>query len=100
MSEELAFTSATGLLALYRAKKLSPVEATKAVLERIERLNPKLNAYCLVDAEGALKLARESERRWQSGKPLGWLDGVPTSIKDIILTRGDRKSTRLNSSHH
>jgi aspartyl-tRNA(Asn)/glutamyl-tRNA(Gln) amidotransferase subunit A len=88
VSEELAFTSATELLKLYRAKKLSPVEVTNAVLARIEAHNPKLNAYCLVDADGALRLARESERRWTAGRPMGLLDGVPTSIKDIILTKG------------
>jgi aspartyl-tRNA(Asn)/glutamyl-tRNA(Gln) amidotransferase subunit A len=88
VSEELAFTPATALIALYRAKKLSPVEATKAVLDRIDRLNPKLNALCLVDAEGALRLAKESEQRWHAGNPKGWLDGVPATIKDIILTKG------------
>ncbi|HUN53484.1 MAG TPA: amidase [Candidatus Sulfotelmatobacter sp.] len=88
MSEELAFTSATTLLHLYRAKQLSPVEATQAILDRIERLNPRLNAYCLVDAEQALQSARASEQRWQRGEPAGPLDGVPTSIKDIVLTKG------------
>ena len=88
MSEDLAYTSATELLSLYRAKKLSPVEVTRAVLDRIERFNSDLNAFCLVDAEGALKSARESEARWQAGAPKGRIDGVPASIKDIILTKG------------
>ncbi|OLE30362.1 MAG: amidase [Actinobacteria bacterium 13_1_20CM_3_68_10] len=80
--------TAAELLALYRAKKLSPVEATRAVLERIERLNPVLNAFCLVDGEAAIASATESEGRWMKGAPMGALDGVPVSIKDLILTRG------------
>ena len=88
MNSSLADLSATELLAHYRARTASPVEATAAVLARIERLNPALNAYCLVDAEAALAAARASEARWQRGAPCGALDGVPTSIKDLILTRG------------
>ncbi|MBM3570695.1 MAG: amidase [Alphaproteobacteria bacterium] len=79
---------ATRLLALYRTRKLSPVEATKAALRRIARHDRALNAYCLVDEKGALKAARESEKRWAKGKPCGLVDGVPTSIKDLILTKG------------
>ncbi|HYM30775.1 MAG TPA: amidase [Candidatus Cybelea sp.] len=88
MSDDLAFTSATELLSLYRAKKVSPIEATKAALSRIERFNPKLNAYCLIDAEGALASAKQSEARWMAGAPKGLIDGVPASVKDIILTKG------------
>jgi aspartyl-tRNA(Asn)/glutamyl-tRNA(Gln) amidotransferase subunit A len=80
--------SATELVALYRAKKLSPVEATRATLGRIEALDKTYNAFCLVDAEGALAAAKASEQRWAKGEPLGLVDGVPTSIKDIVLTRG------------
>ena len=88
MPTRLAETTATQLLALYRAKAASPVEATQEVLARIARLNPRLNAFCLVDPEAALQSARDSEARWQRGAPIGPLDGVPTSIKDLILTRG------------
>ena len=85
---DLTQCTATELLALYRARAASPVEATRAVLDRIARLNPQLRAFCLVDAESALASARASEARWQAGTPQGPLDGVPTSIKDLILTRG------------
>ena len=84
----LAECSASTLLQLYRSGAASPLEATREVLARIERLNPQLNAFCLVDAEAALRSARESEARWQRGAPMGPLDGVPVSIKDLILTRG------------
>ena len=84
----LAESTATELLQLYRSRAASPVEATQAVLARIERLNPALRAFCWVDGEAALQAARASEARWQAGAPCGVLDGVPTSIKDLILTRG------------
>ena len=93
MSEEptptdLANASATQLLNLYAAKRASPLEATQAVLARIARCNPVLNAFCWLDEAAALASARESTARWQSGAATGTLDGVPVSIKDLILTRG------------
>src|SRR5918993_2294955 len=85
---DIAFLPATELLKLYRARELSPVEATEAALHQIELHNPRVNAYCLVDAEQALAQARQSEERYRRGRPRGRLDGVPASIKDLILTRG------------
>ncbi|NLD53947.1 MAG: amidase [Burkholderiaceae bacterium] len=80
--------SAGALTACYAARTLSPVEATRATLARIDALDPRINAYCLVDHEAAMAAARASEARWMQGTPLGRLDGVPASIKDLILTRG------------
>jgi aspartyl-tRNA(Asn)/glutamyl-tRNA(Gln) amidotransferase subunit A len=85
---DLADCTATELLALYRSGQASPVEATQAVLRRIDRLNPELLAFTFVAADEALAVARASEARWRSGAPCGPLDGVPASIKDLILTRG------------
>lgn len=89
---DLADCAAHELLQLYRTGQASPVDATRAVLARIDRLNPTLNAYCLVAHEQALSSAAESEARWQAwrkdGQPVSALEGVPTSIKDLILTRG------------
>ena len=85
---QLTDCTATELLALYRSGAASPVEATQAVLQRIARLNPQLKAFCLVDAEAALASANASEARWLAGTANGALDGVPTSVKDLILTRG------------
>ena len=89
---DLTQCSAHELMALYRSGQASPVEATQAVLSRMDRLNPQINAFCLVDAKSALASARASEARWQAhrstGAPVGELDGVPTSIKDLILTQG------------
>jgi len=89
---ELTACTASELLALYRAGRTAPTEVTRAVLDRIDRLNPALNAFCLVDAEAALASAAHSDARWQAhrkqGKAVGDLEGVPVSIKDLILTRG------------
>ena len=85
---DLADASATELLALFRSGAASPVEATRAVLARIERLNPVLNAFCRVFADEAMRSAEQSEARWRAGTPCGPLDGVPVSIKDLILVRG------------
>jgi aspartyl-tRNA(Asn)/glutamyl-tRNA(Gln) amidotransferase subunit A len=64
------------------------VEVTRAVLQRIERLNPHYNAFCLVDADEALRSAMRSEARWQEKEPLSFIDGVPATIKDLVLTKG------------
>lgn len=84
---ELAQSPAAGLLAAYAAREVSPVEITEAALRRIDQHNPAVNAFCLVDEERALAAARESEKRWQSGTQHGLLDGVPVSIKDLLLTK-------------
>jgi aspartyl-tRNA(Asn)/glutamyl-tRNA(Gln) amidotransferase subunit A len=84
--DDLTHLSASELLEAYRVRSFSPVEVTTAVLERIEELNPRLNAFLRIDAEGALEAARKAERSWlQPGeKPL--LCGVPVSIKDLLYT--------------
>lgn len=88
MPEDLAYLSATELVARYAAGDLSPVEATEACLARIEDHGGKLNAFIIVDREGAIASARRSEARWAKGEPAGLVDGVPTGIKDIVLTKG------------
>lgn len=89
-ADELCRMSATELAAAIRARRVSPVEVTKAVLARIERLNPRLNAYCTVTADAALEAARAAEQTLAQGRPLGPLHGVPVSVKDTILTAGVR----------
>ncbi|WP_432892034.1 amidase [Kribbella sp. CA-245084] len=81
-------TQATELVEGYRSKQISPVEATQEALDAIERYDGQVNAFVLVDAEGALAAAKESEARWHAGEPLGPGDGVPTSIKDALWTKG------------
>ncbi|MDP3160095.1 MAG: amidase [Reyranella sp.] len=76
------------LLATYKSKKLSPVEAVDAVIARINAWEPKLKALYAPDFGSARKAARESEKRWQKGAPVGALDGVPITIKENIATQG------------
>src|SRR5579885_3780694 len=83
----LEFERVSRLLA---QKKLSPVELVEAVLARIERLNPQLNAFLTVDAAGALAQAQRAERELMRGYRRGPLHGIPVSLKDNIATRGVR----------
>ena len=85
---DLALLTAAELHHAYAAGELSPVEATQAALGRIDAYDKAVNAFCLVDPERALASARESEQRWQRGEPLGSVDGVPTSIKDLLPAKG------------
>src|SRR5690349_7621581 len=85
---DLADCTATELLRLYRSGQATPVEATEAVLSRIDKVDRTLNAFCLVDADAARAAARDSAERWRKGAPQDLLDGVPVSIKDLILTKG------------
>ncbi len=84
---------------LIAAKKLSPVELAGAHLAKIERLNPKLNAFVHVDQARVRRDAREAEAVVASGKPLGPLHGVPISIKSSIDVAGMRceSGTRLRA---
>lgn len=88
MTTDLARATAAELYKLYRDKQTSPVEVATAVLDRIDAVNPVINAFCLVDRDTTLAQARESEARWQAGDARGPLDGVPVSIKDLTLTAG------------
>ena len=80
--------SAAELVAAYRSRERSPVEATEASLAAIAERDGELNAFCLVDGEAALAEARASEDRWSRGEPAGPLDGVPVGVKDLLVTRG------------
>jgi aspartyl-tRNA(Asn)/glutamyl-tRNA(Gln) amidotransferase subunit A len=73
-----------------RSKQVSPVQVTRATLERIERLNPKLNAYITVTADEALAEARTAEQEIASGKYRGPLHGVPIGVKDLCAMKGVR----------
>lgn len=88
-SEELVYLSAIDLIAHYGKGDLSPVDVAEAVLRRIERVDPVLNAFVTVTPEQALADARAAEQAWRDGSA-GALCGVPISIKDLTPTRGIR----------
>src|SRR5438477_7369049 len=94
---DLAYLSAVLLLDLYSRRKLSPVEATRLIFDRLDALQSRINAFCVVDRDGALAAASPSEGRWLRGEAAGRLDGVPVTIKDLILMRGipTRRGSRL-----
>jgi len=78
--------TALQLLQGYKDKSFSPVDVAEALLKQIERCNPIVNAYCLVDSETTLTFARDSAQRYSKGETRGVLDGVPVAIKDVFLT--------------
>jgi aspartyl-tRNA(Asn)/glutamyl-tRNA(Gln) amidotransferase subunit A len=87
---EICRMSALQMAEAIKDKKLSPVEILEAVLNRIEKLNPKINAYCTVVAESARQQAKHAEATVMKGDSLGPLHGIPVSIKDLIYTKGIR----------
>jgi aspartyl-tRNA(Asn)/glutamyl-tRNA(Gln) amidotransferase subunit A len=89
VSESFAYLSASELIEGYCTRQFSPVEVARATLERIDRLNPTLNAYTVTTPERALEQAGEAERTYADGTA-GPLAGVPVSIKDLTPTRGIR----------
>ena len=74
----------------FRRRELTPSEATRAYLARIEALDPQVKAYLTVTAEQALRRAADADARFLAGAPRGPLDGVPIAVKDVLCTRGIR----------
>ncbi|MEV6111092.1 amidase [Streptomyces sp. NPDC052109] len=85
---QLTDLTAVSLLEGYRKGEFSPVEATEQALERARRIQPEVNAFVRLTEEDALARARESAERWRRGEPAGLVDGVPVTVKDILLMRG------------
>src|SRR5438046_10758447 len=90
-NDELCWTPASELAGLIRRRKVSPVEVVGAVLDRIAKVNPKLNAFVTLTAEAALREARVAERALtRRTAALGPLHGVPFGGKGLVITRGVR----------
>ena len=88
--EDLCFRSAVDLAADIRSRRLSPVELARAVVARIEALNPALNCFCTLTLDTAMEQARAAEDAVMRGRPLGLLHGIPYSIKDLQPSKGVR----------
>ena len=88
--DDLAYASLVEVAAMLRRRQTSPVEVTRALLARIERLDGHLHAYLAVLADSALEQARAAERELAAGVDRGPLHGVPLAVKDLCFTRGVR----------
>ncbi|QOL80824.1 amidase [Pseudooceanicola spongiae] len=87
-ASEICRMSAADLTLAYASGALSPVEATRAALERSEQAQARCNAFTLIDHDAALTAAFASEARWRAGTALSAIDGVPGTIKDIVTVAG------------
>ncbi len=85
---DLCFASATELAEAVRGKRVSPTEIADAMLERIDAVNPAVNAYVYVDHDAVRRRAQELEEATMRGDALGPLHGVPYSIKDLTAVAG------------
>ena len=91
--EDLCFLPATLLAPMIRAKQVSPVEVMQAILNRVERLEPKINAFAYFDGDRALDRAKAAESQLARGAAQGALFGLPVTIKDLAVT-GDMPTER------
>jgi aspartyl-tRNA(Asn)/glutamyl-tRNA(Gln) amidotransferase subunit A len=92
MGKELWQRSGVELGAAYASGEYTPVDVLEAVLQRIERVNPIINAFVTLDSAGARQSAEASAKRWQTGTASGPLDGAPISVKDNIIVGGLRST--------
>jgi len=98
-ADDPALMTAEELLGHYARRSLGPVEVLQAVTERVARHNPGINAFAVMTPQ-ALAAAGESEARWRIGRPLGALDGVPVTVKDLLDLAGHptRRGSRLTEA--
>jgi aspartyl-tRNA(Asn)/glutamyl-tRNA(Gln) amidotransferase subunit A len=94
-----ALLTAEDMLAAFARRQLTPVDVLQAITGRVARLNPSLNAFAVMNP-GALQAAGESASRWRSGRPIGMLDGVPCTVKDLVDLAGfpTRRGSRTTSA--
>ncbi len=99
-AEELCTLGVVELGRSFRSRTLSPVEVTRATVERIERLNPQLNAFISVLGDQALAAAKAVETQFASGIDLGPMQGITFSVKDIMTVRDTRTTAASKILQH
>ena len=88
--EDICFMPAWEMRDKIKSQELTSQEITEALIERIEKVNPIINAYCTTAFELAREMAKDADRRVKNNEKLGLLNGIPTSIKDLMYTKGLR----------
>ncbi|TET57450.1 MAG: amidase [Promethearchaeota archaeon] len=88
--EDICFMSAWEMREKIKSQELTSQEITEAIIERIEKVNPKVNAYCTTTFEVAREMAKKADLAVKNSEKLGLLQGIPTSIKDLMQTKGIR----------
>jgi len=91
--DDLCFLAIAELSGLIKKKEVSPVEVTEALLGRIDKLNPRLNAYITILKEQALRSAKNAQEAIKAGKYIGPLHGIPIAVKDLFNTKGVRTTS-------
>jgi len=90
IKEDICFMSACEMAEKIRTQEITSLEITEAIIERIEKINPIINAYCTTTFDIAREMAESADRRIKDGRELGKINGVPVSIKDLMYTEGIR----------
>ena len=101
MDDLLEFPTVGGFIRAFGQGRLTPEDAVEAALARLKATEPALNAFQLIDEAGAREAARASAKRWAAGQPLGPMDGIPLTIKDIVASKGwpTRSGSRTTDSN-
>ena len=93
MDKELCYMPVSEMAEAIKKREISCIDVVDTILERIEKINPKINAYCTVLTDEARKAAKEADEAVKQGRRLGPLHGVPASIKDLIFTKACMHAT-------
>ena len=90
--KELCFLSAYEMVNMIKNQEITSTEITETIIERIEKINPTINAYCTTTFDLARNMAKEADDKVKKGEKLGLLHGIPTSIKDLNPVKGIRNT--------
>ena len=87
LNREIWKLSAKDINSLYVKKEINPSEVAKNILERIQEKSEVINAFVYINKHATLESARLSDERWKNNNPISILDGIPVSVKDLLLTK-------------